>query len=717
VNFKRALVICLMAAFLAGSAAADIGMWMPHQMKLLNLRSKGLLMSPANMVRRDGTGLMNAVVNLNGGTGEFVSAEGLILTNHHVAFGALQRAATPDKDYIRDGFIAWERSQEIPASGYVADVLLGYAEVTAKVNASFDQTMTPLEKSRAIERATKALVAAAESKGPDLRAVVASMYSGGEYYLFTYKRLKDVRIVYAPPLDLGNFGGETDNWMWPRHTCDFSFLRAYVSPEGVGTDFSPGNVPYRPKSVVKISLAGVKEGDFTFIMGYPGRTYRNLTREELNLEMAGLKKRTVFFKDIIAFLEAAGRDHRDIQIKYAGKLKGLYNGLKNYEGKIEGMERIDLPGKKKAAEEDFRAWTAKSAARQKAYGTILDRLAEFTRRYEAFSGRTENLNRLVNGFYGPALLSQAYLIYRSSVERQKPDLDREPGYQDRNLPDIKERIELAERGYDLGTDRALLKHLLGALMDLPANQVPAALKEVVAQGSPEALDAWVDGLYDRTVLADPARRLELLDRSPDELAALNDPLISLAAGLEEEMKGLRDEDRALGQERLDLKKVYEAGLREKNFGLMAPDANSTLRFTYGPVKGYVPRDAVIYEAQTTLSGVLEKDTGREPFRVPEKLKELYRARDFGRYLDPRLKDVPACFLNVTNVTGGNSGSPTFNARGEQVGIIFDMTYESVTGDYYVIPELQRSISVDIRYVLFITEKFSGATHILRELGL
>jgi len=716
-KFKRALMMCLLATALAASAAADEGMWLPHQMKLLNLRSKGLLMDPADMVRRDGTGLMNAVVNLGGGTGEFVSAEGLILTNHHVAFGALQRAATKDKDYIRDGFVAWTRPEEIPAAGYIADVLLSYEDITAKVNASFNERLSPIEKYYAIDKVTKTLIAEAESRGKDLRAVAASMYGGSEFYLFIYKRLKDVRVVYAPPLDLGDFGGETDNWMWPRHTCDFTFLRAYVSKEGLGADYSPDNVPYTPKSVIKLSLAGVKEGDFTFIMGYPGRTFRNATLAELRQEMANLKKRVALFKDIVAFYENAGKTNREVEIKYASKVKGLYNSLKNYEGKIEGMERIDLLGKKETDEKAFLAWAALSPNRQQAYGPILGRIEEFMKKYEAFGGRSDVLGQILNGFYGSAILSQAYQVYRTALERQKPDMEREPAFQDRNLANIKQGIQLAERGYDLATDKALLKHQLIALLKLSASQVPAALQELTAKGSEQAVETYVDNLYKGTMLADPAKRLELIDKKPAELEALNDPMTNLAAGLEKEMQGLREEGKALGQEQLDLKKIYEAGLRDKNFGLLAPDANSTLRFTYGAVRGYAPRDAVVYKPQTTLKGVIEKDTGQDPFRVPAKMKELFKNRDFGRYKDRTLDDVPACFLNMTNVTGGNSGSPTFNALGQQVGIIFDMTYESVTGDYYIIPELQRSISVDIRYVLFVTEKFSAAMHIIKELGL
>jgi len=712
--FRRFLAIGLAFAFTL-VIQADEGMWMPHQMKDLDLIKLGLQMNPDNLFKKDGSGLMSAVVNLGGGTGEFVSPEGLILTNHHVAFGAIQRAATKEKDYLEDGFLARTQAEEIPAQGYTADVLLGYEDVTAKIVKSIGSGMIPIQIYYAIEKAQKELIAEAEKEGPDIRATIASMYSGNQYYLFRFKRLKDVRLVYAPPQDLGNFGGEVDNWMWPRHTCDFSFLRAYASKDGQGVDHSLDNVPYKPKSFLRISLDGLNEGDFTFVMGYPGRTFRNYTLSELEFEKESLQRRQAQFKDIIAFYEKAGQGNREIEIKYAGLVKGLYNSLKNMQGKLEGMEKVDLFGRKKTSEQEFKFWVGPDPVRQKTYGEVLDRVAAFMARYADFTWKNNSLSGMT-GFSGSTLLSQAYTIFRTVEEGQKLDKDREPSFQERNLPYIKQSIQLAERGYDLPTDRAFFKHQLKKMLNLSEVQVPAAFTALLAKKSEGAIDEYVDGLYNKTVLTSPEKRLELLALKAAELGKLQDPLISLAAELEKELKGLREEGKAFGQERAELKKIYEKALLEKSQGKFAPDANGTIRFTYGPIAAYSPRDAVRYLPIPTLKGVMEKTTGESPFRVPDKLRALYQARDFGRYRDARLDDVACCFLNTTNVTGGNSGSPTLNARGEQVGIIFDMTYESVIGDYVIIPELQRSISVDIRYVLFVTEKFSGAGHIIKELG-
>jgi hypothetical protein len=674
-------------------------------------------MNPEDLYKKDGTGLMSAVVHLGGGSGEFVSKEGLILTNHHVAFGALQRASTPKNDYIQDGFIAWTKQEEIPSKGSHADVLLGYEEITERVQSVIKPSMSHRQKYLALEKVKKGIIAEAEKQGTDIRARVASMYSGNQYYLFLFKRLKDIRIVYAPPRDLGNYGGDIDNWMWPRHTCDFAFFRAYVSKDNIGVDYGPDNVPYQPRSILKISLEGFQEDDFSFVMGFPGRTYRNYTLSELELDIAYMKKRIALYSDIISFLEKAGENNRDIQIKYARIVRGLNNSLKNYRGKIEGMENIAILDRKNEQEKEFLEWVNQDPDRQTKYTKVLDDLKTFMDKYRRHSEKSSLLGQLVSSYLGSALLSQAHTIYRTVEERQKPDIEREPGFQDRDLSYIKQSIELAEKGYDFNTDRAFLTYRLKSLVDYPWEQIPEVLKELLAKPSNEAIEGYVDNLYDKTSLADRDVRLKLLDLTPEELSRLNDPMLNLAAEFEKEMKELREEGKNLGQERLDLKKIFLEGQIAQKQGRIAPDANSTIRFTYGFIRGYTPRDGVYYFPQTTLKGVIEKQTGEFPFNVPPQLKALHQKADFGQYIDEKLHDIPACFLNTTNVTGGNSGSPTLNAKGEQIGIIFDMTYESVTGDYFVIPELQRTISVDIRYVLFITDKFSGATHLITEMGL
>lgn len=710
--FKVMAVLILFSATIG--LRADEGMWLPHQMKMLNLEKQGLLMSPGDLFRKDGTGLMSAVVSFGGGTGEFVSSEGLLLTNHHVAFGALQRAADKDHDYISNGFYAKSGKDEIRAINYHADVLLGYEEVTARFDAVLRPGMDAMARYRAIEDLRKKLVSEEEAKARDQRCVVRSFYSGNQYYLFRFKRIKDIRIVYAPPRSIGNFGGDIDNWMWPRHTGDFTFLRAYVAPDGSGSEYSEKNIPYQPKVWLKPSLDGLQEGDFTFVMGYPGRTYRNMTLTEFQADALRLSERLGLYKSVLSFFEGVGADKREIQILYGAVTKGLNNGLKNFQGKLEGFQNVQLEKRKTAREKEFRKWCLEDVSR-KTYGEHLDKVSAKLTELRTLEQKDLLAGILVNGYAGPAMLSQAHLIYRFVMEQAKPNMEREAGFQERDVPGIKARIRYRERGYDQGVDPNYMKFLLKKMREKPMEQWPAAVSAILKQGD-GAVDEYVDELYANTIMGNPTRRLEMLELSPEELTGNPDKLLKLAAELEVELKELRDKGRALGQEHQDLKKVVVRGMMEKAGGRLAPDANSTIRFTSGNVMGYSVKDGVRYLPFTTLKGVMDKETGAFPFAVPKKLKTLHENRDFGRYEAPELKDVVTCFLNTTNVTGGNSGSPVLNADGRQVGIVFDMTYESVIGDYLILPELQRTIHVDIRYVLFVTEKFGGATRILKEMG-
>jgi len=695
--------------------SADDGMWLPHQMADLNLSENGLILDPADLYREDGTGIMSAIVYLGGGTGEFVSHNGLILTNHHVAYRAIQSLSSPENDYLNDGFIAWQKSEEIPAPAYYAGVLQSYEDVSEKVLRSLDGNLRGGEKYQALRRIMNSVAAEAEQAGPDLICKVVPMYSGKMYYLFRFKRIKDIRLVYAPPKDLGNFGGDIDNWMWPRHTCDFTFLRAYVSPENRGTGYDPDNIPYQPQSVLKISLDGLKEGDFTFVMGYPGKTYRNYTAAELQNDIKNMETNLHLRAEIISFLEKAGAGNKGIEIKYASKLRSLNNGLKNYQAKLKWFDKSDVVSKKLRQEEHLNSWIAMDASRTKKYKNILGNVAVQSRQLAEFKENKEILEQLVHRNYGPALLYQAYLISKNALEMAKPDVDRESLYQERNRSILESRVALNKRSYDPDTDKKYFVFTIRRLMQI--DKLPDEINYLLSDTVKTAIEESVDKMYRTTGLTDIDHSVKLLNSSLAEITRTEDPLLQLGLRIAASIEEIANKEYALIQDLEDARLLYKTALLEMNGGKVAPDANGTLRFTYGPIRGYQPRDAVVYTPFTTLRGVMEKNTGTFPFHVPEKLKMLYQGPKPLKYEDPQFGDVVTCFLNTTNVTGGNSGSPTLNARGEQVGIIFDMTYESVTGDYFVIPELQRTISVDIRYVLYITEMFSGATHIIHELQL
>jgi hypothetical protein len=651
---------------------------------------------------------------LGGGTGSFVSNKGLILTNHHVAFGAIQRASDPEHNYLQNGFLANSYLEEIQALGYTAGVLINYREITDQIEKELNEGMTASEKYDAIDLVEKEIIKEAEQAGPDVYAEIGSVYSGNQYYLFTYKKIKDLRIVCAPPRDLGNFGGEADNWMWPRHTCDYSFLRAYVSPEGIGIEYSPDNVPYESKVHFKIAKEHVKENDFTFLMGYPGKTYRNFSTPELIFDIDKLENSIEKRLKYISFFEEASKINESIKIRYASMLKGLYNGLKNYRGKLEGFAKADLVNLKKEKDKKFNEWISQNEDRNKYSGIINKIDAYLESKYKSFYWNEYELKNLSNYRYGPSLLFQAHTIARLAIERQKPDMERDAEYQERNIPRLSRYIKLAERRYDPEVDKNYMTMRLNEFLELPQEQIPEFIKKM--QDRKGGIPYRVKVAYEQTRLTDSDFRLDLMDKSPQELKALKDPLLDFAFELEDELAKMREQEHIMNQKLTDLKKIYKKGLLEMTGNSIAPDANSTIRFTSGPIKGYVPKDAVYYNPISTLKGVIEKDTGEYPFNVPQKLKTLYQQKDFGNYLNPQIGDVPACFLNTTNVTGGNSGSPTINANGEIIGVVFDMTYESVIGDYYVIPEYQRVISVDINYVLFVTEKFMGAKYLIEEMG-
>ncbi|MFP4549129.1 MAG: S46 family peptidase [Fidelibacterota bacterium] len=710
---RFSMVFVILMIF-SGLLLADEGMWMPHQMEMLDLEKEGLEMDPADLYKPNGTGLMSAVVDLGGGTASFVSDKGLIFTNHHVAYGAIQRSSTPEHNYLENGFLARNLGEEILAPGYTAGVLIKYEEVTKKIHGKLKNDMSPMERYEAIDKAKKALIAEAESKATDRYAEIASMYSGNQYYLFEYKKLKDVRIVYAPPRSLGNYGGEVDNWMWPRHTADFTFLRAYVSPEGVGVEYSEDNVPYEPKIHFKIAEKGVKPGDFTFIMGYPGRTYRNYTAPEVKYDIERMKESIEERLEFIEFFENASENNEEIEIKYASKIKGLYNGLKNYRGKLEGFEKINLMEKKKAADDNFQEWVNEKRRRKKEYKGIIEKIGSFLEEeYKPFRDKESGLSGLASSYYGSALIGKAHLLVRIALEGEKPDEERDSYYQARNLPNIKRRLQFTERSYDKIVDQKFAVLRLNNYIAENKGNLPEFLTNLLEEHG--SVEAWAKMAYAETKLADTDYGLELFTKSVTELKAEDDPMINLAFAMEKELAELREKSHEIGQQLKDLKMVYKNGLLAMNDNQIAPDANSTIRFTYGPVKGYSPRDAVYYEPITTIKGVAEKHTGEKPFDAPAKFLNLIRTEDYGPYADENLGSVPACFLNVTNVTGGNSGSPTINAKGEVTGIIFDMTYESVTGDYYIVPDMQRVISADIRYVLFVTDKFAEADYLLDEM--
>jgi len=716
----RRVLLVVLALAVAAPLAANEGMWMLHQLGQLDqakLRAMGLELTPQQLwdMKTD-SGLASAVVSLGGCSASFVSPEGLVATNHHCAFGAIQINSTPEKDYVTNGFVAATKAEELEAKGSRVYVNQGYEEITKQMTAVLKGDMKPEQRAKALEQREKELIAACEKDG--LRCRVASMFGGLEYWMFRTLELRDVRLVYAPPRSVGEYGGEIDNWEWPRHSGDFSFLRAYVGPDGKPADFSPANVPYKPTRWLKVSKAPLAEGDFTMIIGFPGRTYRYRIATSIAEDTDySYPNRIALYKDIIDILERESKRGKDVEIKLSSSLKGYYNGYKNNQGMVEGLRKSDLAGRKRAAEAELKAWIAADPKRAASYGDVLPKMEALVAERQAMRDHDLILGQFSGG--RGTLIASALGIERWSAERAKADIDREPGYQDRDERTRRQGIERMQRNLDVQTDRALLTYLLKRAAALPTGQRIAAVDAALAatgKGGDEAIAAFVDSLYAGTRMADKDVRLKYFDMKYDDLLKQGDAIIDFAARLRPELNAMDNlADRYEGEMVVLAPRYMEALMAWKNAPIY-PDANSTVRFTYGTIKGYAPRDGQVNTPFTTLRGVVDKHTGEEPFDAPDALLAAAKIGPFPAYADPKVGDVVACFLTTNDITGGNSGSPIMNGRGELIGLAFDGNYESMTSDYQFSDAMSRTINVDSRYVLWVMDYVSKAHNLLREMG-
>lgn len=715
----RRVIALSIAVSLAWCAAprADEGMWTPNHLEKCPVgawKARGLELSPADIYSPDHASLADAIVQIGGGTGSFVSADGLIITNHHVAYRAIQRNSDADNDILEQGFDAGSRENEIPAPGFEAKVLLSIKDVTKEVTKGFKEGMSGAERYRAMEQAEKRIVERAE-KGRDVYCQVEPFYGGSEFRLYTYFRIKDIRLVHAPPTAIGVYGGEVDNWMWPRHTGDFAFVRAYVAPDGSSAEYAKDNVPYHPKRHLAISSAPMSEGEFVMVLGYPYTTRRYRSSHAIDFFVNHYYPRRIeYFGDVLAIIGEESKRGRDVEIKLAGTERGVANSFKNYQGMLDGLRRADLLGQKVAEEAAMERYVAEHPDLQAEYGSVIDDIgAQFDDYLTYWEPRT-----LLGSFrYDSQAFQAAWKIYQWAAEHEKKDIDRESGYQDRDERRQRRSLQELDANYDEHADRRIFAYFVGQLADAGFEPFAGGGDGMVAVGSDEDIAALVDRLYGGTRVTDPTARLEMFGKTRRELRAMNDPMIEFVAAIYDDAEALEHRYEAFSGALQDLRPRLIRLRAKMSGGVMYSDANGTMRLTVGEVKGYSPRDAVWYDFQTTLTGVMEKDTGVAPFNAPPKLAELYKAHDFGPWADAKADDVPVCFLSTNDITGGNSGSPVLNGRGELVGLIFDGNYESISADYQFIPRLTRAISVDSRYILFLLDRFAHARALLDELGV
>ncbi len=709
----KKLAIAILASLAATFALADEGMWMPQQVPQLaaELQKMGIKIDPNRFADLTGDP-MGAVISLGGCSASFVSPDGLAVTNHHCGFGALQFNSTPQRDLITNGFLAKTREEELPAGpGSRIWVTTKIEDVTDRVTGKLDAKLSNTDREKAIDRNIKQLVEECEKPG-GVRCRTASFFEGAQYIRTTQMEIKDVRLVYAPALGVGDFGGETDNWMWPRHTGDWSFLRAYVGKDGKPADYSKDNVPFHPKHWLKVSTAGVNPGDLVIVAGYPGRTYRYRTAAEVqNMQEYSYPTTIKYATDLNKILREAGVNDKKIEIANASRIKGNDNVLKNYTGTLAGFNIFGIVQARKDREKQLAAYINSHPDMAKNASALNDMNA-LQKQMTATRERDTVFNWLLRS---SPMLTQAFTLYRLSLERPKADIDREAGYQQRDWPRIADGITRAQKTIEPRSDRRGMWYFLTESQKLPADQRIKPLDQLLLRAA--NAERLLDQLHDNTKIGDLEQRKAMMNETTEQLLARHDAFIDLAAALMPLALEQEKHEKELAGAMSKLRPMYMAALRAMSGGKLYPDANGTLRVTFGKVEGYKPKDGVWYTPQTTVAGIAAKNTGSGEFDAPKAQLAAIGERKFGSYADPQLGSVPVDFLSTVDTTGGNSGSPTLNAKGELCGLLFDGTYESLGSDFIVDPDITRSIHVDAVYMLWMMDAVDGAHNLLREMGL
>ncbi len=716
---KKIALAFIAALFLLGTPTvkADEGMWLPMFVKRLNyvdMQKQGLQLTPEEIYSVNNSSLKDAIVRLGGGfcTGEIISDQGLMLTNHHCGFSVIQENSTKEHNYLKDGFWAMKNEDEIPA-GFSVSFLVKMEDVTKDILPLLGVELTEGQRAAKADSIINELEEKAGTDN-DYDVQIKSFYNGNEYYMFIYETFGDVRFVGAPPSSIGKYGGDTDNWMWPRHTGDFTLFRVYADADNKPTkSYDENNKPYTPKHSLPVNIADRRAGDYSMIFGYPGSTDRYLS--SYGVEMAVNISQPAIVKlrrQVLDIYEAEMAKDEQTYINYADKQASVANYWKYFKGQTAGLKRLKIYDKKKAEEDAFEAWVAKDDTRAEEYKNVI---SNYDEGYQELSKIILKSTYDIEAIYR---IESVSLAWRSRGLLAALNADDEEK-QEAAVESAKKRAEKHFEEFSYTIDKQVFAAMMKAYSnDIPKEQQPEMFKDLVNKFKGD-FNKMAEKVYSKSIFTSSERMMDFLEK-PKASKIEKDYLFQLANTiiLEDYVQNLGAQKRVIDEKLNNAGRLYLKGIREMNPNkAYAPDANSTMRVTYGSVKDYFPRDAVYYNYYTTIEGIMEKEDPKNPeFVVPSKLKELYKAKDYGQYANSK-GEMIVNFISNNDITGGNSGSPVINGRGELIGTAFDGNWEAMSGDIAFETELQRTISVDIRYTLFIIDKYAGAKRLIDEMNI